>query len=281
MPRKTLIISDTHLGKPGAATAQALRPLWQGFDELVINGDAAEVQVPWLRGTAVGELDRLEELTRQDGVRLTLISGNHDAYLTDRRCLQLANGNILVMHGDALHPAVAPWTRSAKTLQERTEREIAKAKHDNLATRLEIAQHVGHSEFLREYVLSSLGESSARRMLSRPMEVPMVLKYWRSEPALAERFIERYAPQARVLIVGHSHRRGVWQRGGRTIINTGAFMFPGRPQCVVHQADALSIYHIVKRKGMFERAPKPIMQLKDECLFDDTIIEQPKKPNAA
>ena len=185
------------------------------------------------------------------------------------------------MHGDALHPAVAPWTRSAKALQERTEREIASGKHDDLASRLEIAQHVGHSEFLREYVLSNLGESSARRILARPIEVPMVLRYWQKEPALAEQFLERYAPQARVLIVGHSHRRGVWQRAGRTIINTGAFMFPGRPQCVVHQADELSIYRIVKRKGTFDRASKPVLQLRDDRLFDDTAIEQPKKPNAA
>ena len=177
MPHKTLIISDTHLGKPGAATAEVLRPIWQGFDEMVINGDVAEVQVPWLRGAAVRELDRLEQLTEQDGVKLTLLSGNHDAYLTDKRCLQLAMGNILVMHGDALHPAVAPWTRSSRSLQERTESEINKAEKNDLATRLDIAQHVGHSEFLREYVQSSLGETAARRILARPIEVPMVLWY--------------------------------------------------------------------------------------------------------
>lgn len=281
MPPKTLIISDTHLGKHGAATAQALRSLWQGFDALVINGDTAEVQVPWLRGAAVGELDQLEELTRQDGVRLILISGNHDAYLTDRRCLQRANGHILIMHGDALHPAVAPWTRSAKTLQERTEREIAKAKHDDLASRLEVAQHVGHSEFLQEYVLSSLGESAARRILARPSEVPKVLHYWRNEPTYATRFLERYAPQARVLIVGHSHHRGVWQRAGRTIINTGAFMFPGRPQCVIHQGNTLSVHRITKRKNAFERVAKPVLHLQDKRLFDDAITERPKKPHAA
>eukprot|EP00752_Nemacystus_decipiens_P015231 g13564.t1 len=235
MPHKTLILSDTHLGKPGSPRADALRPVWQGVDELVINGDAAEVQIPWLRGTAVRELDRLEELARQDGIRVTLISGNHDAYLTDRRCLQLAEGSILVMHGDALHPAVAPWTRHANALQVRTERELARAEQKDLATRLDIAQHIGHSEFLKEYVISSLGESTLRRILARPIEVPRVLWYWRREPAFAELFMQDYAPKAKVLIVGHSHRRGVWQRGGRTIINTGAFMFPGKPHLAMSQ----------------------------------------------
>lgn len=281
MPHQTLIISDTHLGKPRGATAQALRPIWQGVDELVINGDTAEVQVPWLRGAAVRELDRLEQLARQDGVKLTLISGNHDAYLTDQRCLQLANAHILVMHGDALHPAVAPWTRYAKPLAQRTEREIAKARTDDLASRLDIAQHVGHSEFLREYVLSSLGENALRRILARPLEVPLVLKYWRSEPALAERFLMRYAPQTKVLIVGHSHRRGVWKRGERTIINTGAFTFPGRPQCVLHRGDTLSVHHIVKRDGLYHREAKPVTQIQDPSLFDDASSSPISKPNAA
>jgi UDP-2,3-diacylglucosamine pyrophosphatase LpxH len=281
MPHQTLIISDTHLGKPGSATADALRPIWQGVDELVINGDTAEVQVPWLRGAAVRELDYLEQLTRQDGVRLTLISGNHDAYLTDRRCLQLAQGKILIMHGDALHPAVAPWTRFAKTLAKRTERELASADADDLATRLDITQHVGHSEFLREYVLSSLGDSTAKRILARPIEVPQVLWYWRREPALAQAFMKRYVPQAKVMIVGHSHRRAVWQRDGRTIINTGAFMFPGRPQCVIHQDDTLTIHRIIKRHGVYERVAKPVAQLQDAQLFDDASARKIKQPNAA
>jgi len=276
-----LIISDTHLGKPGGTTADALRPVWQGIDELIINGDTAEVQVPWLRGAAIRELDRLDQLTRQDGVGLTLISGNHDAYLTDRRCLQLANGNILIMHGDALHPAVAPWTRSAKALQARTHREISKAEQDDLEARLNIAQHVGHSEFLKEYVLSNLGDSTVRRILARPIEVPRVLWYWRNEPALAQRFLDSYAPQTKVLIIGHSHRRGVWQLGERTIINTGAFMFPGRPQCVMQAGDTLSVHRIVKQGQSYRREAKRVMHLRDASLVDDAAQAQTQKPHAA
>lgn len=281
MPHQTLIISDTHLGKPGGTTAQALRPVWQGIDELVINGDAAEVQVPWLRGAAIRELDQLETLTRQDGVKLTLISGNHDAYLTDRRCLQLAQGRILIMHGDALHPAVAPWTRHAKALQQRTNREIKNASQDDLATRLNIAQHVGHSEFLKEHVLSSLGERTAQRILARPIEVPFVIRYWWREASLGIRFLEQYAPQTKVLIVGHSHRRSICKRDGRTIINTGAFMFPGRPQCVIHQGDTIRVHRIIKRDGVHQLAPKPALQLQDESLLDDATMKQPAQPHAA
>jgi len=266
MARSTLILSDTHLGRPGKATADALQPLWQGVDELIINGDIAEVQIPWLRSAAVREVDRLDELTRRDGVQLTLISGNHDAYLTDRRCIEMADGRILVMHGDALHPSVAPWTRSAKTMARLTARALANtapADREKLHTRLTIAQHVGHSEFLEEYVLSSRGESSVIKALCRPWEVPPVMWYWKQEPGLAEQFMKRYAPHARYLIVGHSHHPGVWQRGERTIINTGAFSFPGRPWCVLIKDDELCVHRIRKKKGSYYRVDKPIASRSD------------------
>ncbi|MEM9346759.1 MAG: metallophosphoesterase family protein [Planctomycetota bacterium] len=281
MPQKTLILSDTHLGRPNSVTADALRPVWEGVDELVINGDAAEVQVPWLRGKAVRELDRLEEMARIDGVRLTMISGNHDAYLTDRRCLQLANEQILVMHGDALHPAVAPWTRYAKSLKQRTERELAKKERTDLAARLDIAQHVGHSEFLRDYVLSKAGEHTVRRLLARPIEIPKVLWYWKQEAAMGQRFLEQYAPKTRYLIVGHSHRAGIRRRGGRVIINTGAFMFPGQPRCVIHEGDTLSVYRVKKQGRAFARSPEALVQLSDARLLNDTTPTSSPRPQAA
>lgn len=264
MSYTTLIISDTHLGRPGKATAQSLAPIWQGIDELVINGDSAEVQIPWLRSAAVRELDRLSELTRRDGVRLTLVSGNHDAYLTDNRCLRYADGRILVMHGDALHPGVAPWTRSGKAMKRLTERALADidpAERDTLETRLSVAQHVGHSEFLEEYVLSSRGEGGLRQVARRPWQVPRVLHYWRREPALAERFIEAYAPRTEVLIIGHSHRPGVWRRGRRTIINTGAFLFPGRPWCAALSSDGLRVERLIKRDGQYHRQGEAVLTL--------------------
>jgi len=280
MAHTAIVISDTHLGRPGRATAESLRPIWQGIDELIINGDVAEIQIPWLRNAAVREIDRLDDLTRRDGVRLTLISGNHDAYLTDRRCIQWADGQGLIMHGDALHDAVAPWTKSAKTMKRLTRLALAEADpddRDDLHTRLSIAQHVGHSEFLEEYVLSNRGESSAVRALTRPWEVPPVIWYWLREPKIAMRFIERYTPQTKLLIVGHSHRPGLWRKDGRTIINTGAFTFPGRPWCAALNGSTVRVERIEKQAGVYRRATKPIAVLEDnafacESLGDDRPI---------
>ena len=260
MSHTTLIISDTHLGRRRRATVEALRPVWRGIDDLVINGDVAEVQLPRLRSAAVKEVEQLKSLTEKDGVNLRLISGNHDAFLTDTRHIEFADGQVLAMHGDGLHPAVAPWTQSAKTMQALTEKalqNIEPHEHDCLTTRLSIAQSVGHSEFLEEHVLHDTGGSNAARVLLKPWEVPRVLHYWRSEPELAVRFLDRYAPQARFLILGHSHHAGVWQRGERVIINTGGFTFPAKPWCVMIKDNELSIHRIYKTSGKYQRIEQP------------------------
>ena len=260
MPYTQMIISDTHLGRHRRTTVETLRPLWEGVDELIINGDVAEVQMPRLRTAAVKEVEKLDELTAYDGVKLRLISGNHDAFLTDSRYLKLADDKVLVMHGDALHPAVAPWTESAKQMSEMTKQAIQKldpAERDTLDARLIIAQHVGHSEFLEDHVLSSTGDSNFLRVLLKPWEVPRVLSYWRKEPSLAKNFLDHYAPQTRFLILGHSHHAGVWTRGKYTIINTGGFTFPARPWCAIIRDEELSVERILWNNGVYRRTKRP------------------------
>ena len=53
-PRRIVILSDTHLsdGRRGAGSAEALRPLWQGADRLILNGDTAEPRSPRPRDAA-------------------------------------------------------------------------------------------------------------------------------------------------------------------------------------------------------------------------------------
>ena len=67
-PRRIVVISDTHLGRPraGICRAEGLRPLWQGADQFIINGDVAEVQNARMQIDAAREVDRLYELTEQE-----------------------------------------------------------------------------------------------------------------------------------------------------------------------------------------------------------------------
>ena len=120
MSQRTVIVSDTHLGRPhgSVGSADAMRPLWQGVDRLIINGDAAEVHHPIHRAAAARQILRLVDLCDADGVTLTLLSGNHDPYLSETRHLSLAGGAVFVTHGDVLHPSIVPWSPAAPVIRQ-------------------------------------------------------------------------------------------------------------------------------------------------------------------
>ncbi|MCG8509152.1 MAG: hypothetical protein MI741_07970, partial [Rhodospirillales bacterium] len=120
MPTRIVILSDLHMGRSRGSvrSAEAVRLLWQGASHLVINGDLAELHHPEYRAEAAKQSIRLFELCEQDNVGLTLLSGNHDAQISDVRHLLLSQGRVLITHGDVLHPAIIPWSVNAKLLRQ-------------------------------------------------------------------------------------------------------------------------------------------------------------------
>ena len=146
MNYRTGIISDTHLGVPGhgARSAEALRPIWQGADKIIMNGDVAELAHPKWRTAAAYAVMQIQELCERDGVELVLLSGNHDALIDDRRFLWLCNGQVFVTHGDLLHPAISPWSSYAPQLQavhERALATLAGGEKLDLSAKLAAVQH--------------------------------------------------------------------------------------------------------------------------------------------
>jgi len=215
MSRRTVILSDTHLAGngQGAGSADAMRQLWQGADELIINGDLAELSDPRCRADAARDVLRLMDLCENDGVRLTLLSGNHDPLLTDRRFLRLCNGEVFVTHGDMLHPAISPWTTYAKQLRELHEGALRQLELIDRAQLDNQAMAAAHASNLKWDQLAEHAPP-ARGLLYRKAEfafkVARVLWFWHRLPKLASGFAHRYAPDARFFIVGHIHRAGVW-----------------------------------------------------------------------
>ncbi|MBT8486625.1 MAG: metallophosphoesterase family protein [Phycisphaerae bacterium] len=255
----TLILSDLHLGRPhgSAGHADALRPLWAGVDRLIINGDTAEVHHPRHRRAAADETLRLCELCEQDGVELTLLSGNHDPFLSDLRHLQLAGGAVFVTHGDVLHPAIAPWSPAAGRIRLRREAALASMgaePRDRLAALLEVSQHAAFAEWADlERLESEAAGSSVLGMLLRPWALVATLRYWREFPDIADRFLTEHAPETRFALFGHTHHDGIWERNGRTIINTGSYGFPGRPLAVRLTDEMILVERVRRRHGHFGR----------------------------
>lgn len=261
MSDRILILSDTHLGRPrgGCRSADMLRPLWRDCDTLVINGDVAEVHHPKWRGTAAREVIRMADMCEQDHVRLILLSGNHDPFISDTRHLVLNAGEVFITHGDVLHPAIAPWSpRSGwmRAAHKKCLENIAPEDRHQLDTMLAVSQHASHEEW--QAIAREASKSSHLAMLMRPWKIIQVLWYWNHFPALAAKFIEQHAPEARIGIFGHTHHPATQEIGARTIINTGSFGFPGRPRAVTLEDRTLAVWPIELRKNSYYLADQPL-----------------------
>lgn len=261
---RVVILSDTHLGKPGgrgAGSAEALRPLWRGADELILNGDTAEVTDAGCRVEAARQVVRLQELCDEDGVRLTLVSGNHDPLITDTRYLHLLGGEVFVTHGDALHPAISPWTGHAKDLERLHEDMFASLDRDamrGIDGRLGASQHASAIQWDRFVEHPDDFPPRWRKPFNAGCKIARVFWYWHTLPRRATDFADRFAPRCRFFVFGHIHRAGIWEFNGRVIINTGAYEFPARPRGVVIDGGELAVCRIERDGGSYRFAAPPL-----------------------
>ena len=96
--------------------------------------------------------------------------------------------------------------------------------------------------------------STLGSMALHPTRALTVLRYWASYASLAADWAARFAPQAGTVIVGHSHRAFHTAIGGRHVVNTGAFGFPGRPFGVVLEGTTVRMHALIKRGHLFALA---------------------------
>lgn len=262
-PGRVVIFSDTHLGGPGrgARSAEALRPLWQGAESLVLNGDIAELADPHWRAQAARHILRIQEFCEKDGVELRLLSGNHDPMVSDQRFLRLFDGAMLVTHGDVLHPAISPWNSYAATLRQLNEQALARldpAEREQLGPQLAAVQHSSSLKW-DQVAAHPPGKpvGKLRRMLGLPPVAARVFWYWLTMPHRAARFVARHAPESRFFVFGHYHRTGIWRSGGRVIINTGAFGGVMPPAVVVVEDRKVNIHPVQLDGDVYRLADRP------------------------
>ncbi|MEO0586091.1 MAG: hypothetical protein AAF078_00465 [Planctomycetota bacterium] len=258
-----MIISDLHMGRPGKGVADPamLRRLWRGADELILNGDSAEVHDRHYRANAARMMLRLQDLCENDGVDLTVLSGNHDPLITDRRYLRLHGGEVFVCHGDMLHPAISPWTSHAHrlaALHAEAKASLDPASAASLDGELGVAQHacLKHWDDLNNETHAP--RSKVRNAFGKAVKLAKVAWYWHTLPKLAGRFARQYVPESRFFIFGHIHRAGIWRDGGRRLINTGAYSMPARPRAVVIEGGALRVHRVKKTADAYSFAPSPL-----------------------
>lgn len=226
------ILSDLHLGHKISRieNISALRPLIRGAATIVFNGDTWQELARPFRERSQAMLDELRALCADEGAEAVFLAGNHDPGWDGRGWIELAEGKIVVMHGDALLFDGSPWKREILVNGKRVMElwnEHPMADQD-AGERLRVARKIARE-------LCSLEYPTGRHLLHRawdavipPRRAVKMLEAWFSQHSQGAKFCEAYFPNAEVLLIGHFHRVGCWLKNGRLIINTGSFTSPGR-----------------------------------------------------
>jgi predicted phosphodiesterase len=247
----TLILSDIHFCKRSSTVSSVnqLRPLWQGFDSLILNGDTSELHSATHSEASMLAFEDLKAKVNEDSVQLTVICGNHDPTASNTEHVWFHNDTTLVFHGHAPITGVAPWSWRCKHIAEKNLQHLNECG-DGFEEQLQATRIAS--------TLAATGAFKRHRpgspymlMLSVPA-VYKVLRCWWNYPALVAKWAEQYAPSAKFVITGHTHHAGIWNRKGITIINTGCFGFPSHPRAVVIEDDTMTVRKLSKRRGVYE-----------------------------
>jgi predicted phosphodiesterase len=258
------IVSDVHFaeGVSRVRSLGALRPLTEGASMLVFNGDTMD--------TRPGRDDRRTARIRREvleyfgacGTPVTFLTGNHDPDITRLHSLELASGRVLVTHGDVLFDNIVPWSNEAHIMRQKVIQALAALPGDGssrLEGRLDAfrtaaasvrQRHQSEGDTLR-YAIRLAGDT-----VWPPDRILKILRAWREAPGRAEAFAGKHRPRAAFVVIGHTHRPGVWRMpSGIIVVNTGSFCRPFGAMAAEVGAGTLAVRKVVARAGAFHPGP--------------------------
>jgi UDP-2,3-diacylglucosamine pyrophosphatase LpxH len=253
------ILSDLHLGHRASRIKHPdqLAPLLHGPGTIIFNGDTSEMRNPEDRQVGRKLAADLARLCHQAGRKAFFVNGNHDPTVSTINHLDLADGAVLVTHGDILFLGVAPWSREAGHYLR---------KHRQLLNRLGPDGYADFEKRLRASKRTSIELQMLEAPLTRgrtpglplfirncwpPWRPLMIIKAWCEVPGRAAHLARVFRPQARFIIVGHTHCPGAWVVPPHVIINTGSFV-PYFGACTaIIESGRIEVRRIEIRRGQF------------------------------
>lgn len=256
------ILSDLHLGHDRSVVqrAEALRPLLAGADAVIFNGDTLQERADVFRPRSLDLVAGLMELCRREGVRPTLLRGNHDPTAWPLEMVDLLGGGITVTHGDVWLRLISPWSRAMPQYRSRLEAihaEFPPAHQLDVRQRFDLLQRCRMALPPTDSGRSSRGSRNRPSLFFREMWPPRrpweVLKVYARLPGLASGFVRTYRPQSQVLVFGHTHRARIWRRGGRLLVNTGAFVTFAQPLMVEIKDHVLRAWRLAEVRGEWQK----------------------------
>lgn len=253
------ILSDLHYAEPASriGNLESLRPLFDGPERFVLNGDSIDTRFLDTEPTMAEGREAFLQFIAPLGERLILITGNHDPDISAVHHLELAGGRVLITHGDVLFPSVAPWGWEAPHVLVARERHLATfAPHERerLETQLAVCKHASYAtRHLSPTAVAGPTSTWARilHLVSRVRRADKILTSWFRAPTLAARLATTHRPTTELVIFGHTHFPGVWRRGDRHLINTGAFTPPFGARVVDFVDDRVEVRRVVFSRGEF------------------------------
>lgn len=254
------IFSDIHYGDRSSQVRSLtqLAPLFDGADQVVLNGDSLDTRVgPYPDRTAEIRAEATGFFA-QAGPRIVLMTGNHDPDLSPLHAQTLVGGQVLVTHGDVLFENIVPWGRDVPLIQKIVREEQARNAHlddGSLEARLQVFRQACARIPQRHQVETNRWKHLISYTLDTfwpPQSAGRVLWAWQVAPERAAALAATHRPNARFVLIGHTHRPGVWRtRSGRVVINTGSFTRPLGSCLVELTPGLLRVRRVVARRGAF------------------------------
>jgi predicted phosphodiesterase len=253
------ILSDVHFHHPASFAREVgqLAPLLEGVKTVVFNGDTAELRFPKWRERGLRSCEQLRILCAERGIEPIFLNGNHDPLYSPINYLDLAHGAVLVTHGDLLFQDISPWSDESPVLHQAHLIELAKLPPEaftDIEKRLAAVKQAcmvfeTHRSQLKSGMIGMI--QSFTREAWPPWRPLKILRAWQQAPHRAVAMGRVFRPQARYILIGHTHYAGIWRRGPRTVINTGSFMPHGGSYMVDLQDSQMTVRTIARRAGMF------------------------------
>ena len=256
----TIILSDLHLGHRASQIRdpEEIAPILKEAHTVVFNGDTVEMRTGVDRPVGRRMAAAVARLCHSIGCRATFINGNHDPTLSKIDHLDLLDGRLLVTHGDILFLGLAPWSRQALAYRKIHLRALAHLGPDalvNFEKRLLATKRASLRLQLLEEPVTERSAAPKLQVLLRQTWPPhrpfMIIRAWLQTPTLAARLCDLFRPEARYVVIGHTHYPGYWRRGQITVINTGSYVLHFGALAVILDGESLEIRKIKKQKEGF------------------------------
>ncbi|MGL4463146.1 MAG: metallophosphoesterase [Planctomycetia bacterium] len=252
------VLSDMHFGHPASFLLhpEMVLPLVEGAATVVFNGDSFEQRNIHHRRDARRKLGRLMEVLLARGVVPRFLAGNHDPMASSLHHLDLLDGNVFLTHGDILHPDVAPWSHHAPSIRRERLRlaaaeppavDVDAFHQQNKKASLVSAIYTGHA---REGFLGRM--EMVGEFALAPWRILKAVRYWSRVARFSSNIRKRFRPNCKLMIIGHTHRPGVWTNSDYTLVNTGSFQPLSRPLVVRIETHRAVVFNGVRRRDRYE-----------------------------